>query len=269
MMPSIPAQSKGILNPKTAHEKFQLSRHFPSPDLTYFIERYWIIHWDLRGQAPYVQEILPYPCVNMAIQEGHSGIFGVITGKSSHHLEGQGRVFGIKFRPGAFYPFLKSPVSELTNTICSIWEVFGADGLALEAAVLAVERKQDMIALAEAFLRARLPEQDENIDLVNQIIDCIIEDRTITRVDDLVKRINLSKRTVQRLFHRYVGVSPKWVIQRYRLQEAAAQLDDGNIADWPRLALELGYFDQAHFIKDFKAIVGQSPGEYARSKEAI
>lgn len=75
----------------------------------------------------------------------------------------------------------------------------------------------------------------------------------------------VSKRTLQRIFSQYVGVGPKWVIKRYRLHEAADQLAGGNVVDWPRLALDLGYFDQAHFIKDFKAMVGRTPTEYARN----
>ncbi len=137
-------------------------------------------------------------------------------------------------------------------------------GNVLEAAILSGEGEEEMIALAEAFLRARLPERDANVAMINQIVDRIIADRTITRVDDIVCRLNLNKRTLQRLFRQYVGVSPKWVIKRYRLHEAAERLADGDGADIATLALDLGYFDQAHFIKDFKAIVGRAPAEYAK-----
>jgi methylphosphotriester-DNA--protein-cysteine methyltransferase len=71
--------------------------------------------------------------------------------------------------------------------------------------------------------------------------------------------------TLQRIFSQYVGVSPKWVIMRYRQQEAAEHMATGEITSWPKLALELGDFDQAHFIKDFKLIVGQTSAEYARN----
>ena len=78
-----------------------------------------------------------------------------------------------------------------------------------------------------------------------------------------MRRFGLSARSLQRLFRRYVGVGPKWVLQRYRLHEAAERIADGEGGDWAAFALELGYFDQAHFIKDFKALVGCSPAEYA------
>ena len=79
----------------------------------------------------------------------------------------------------------------------------------------------------------------------------------------------MSARTLQRLFRRYVGVGPKWVLQRYRLHEAAERIADGYDGDWAALALDLGYFDQAHFIKDFKALVGCSPAEYAAACASV
>lgn len=100
--------------------------------------------------------------------------------------------------------------------------------------------------------------------LVNEIIDIVIADREMTKVDELVSRVHMSKRSLQRLFSQYVGISPKWVIQRYRLQEAVDQIIGKGIGNYTEMAQRLGYFDQAHFIKDFKMIVGVSPTEYAR-----
>jgi AraC-like DNA-binding protein len=143
-------------------------------------------------------------------------------------------------------------------------DVFGSDALALEAALFAQTNTEPMIAIFEQFLRARLPERDQNVDLINQIIDQIIADRTITKVSEVARRCGISSRTLQRLFSQYVGVGPKWVIKRYRLQEAADQLAGGEVVNWATMAVDLGYFDQAHFIKDFKTLVGRTPAEYAR-----
>ena len=75
----------------------------------------------------------------------------------------------------------------------------------------------------------------------------------------------LNKRGLQRLFQKYVGASPKWVIQRYRLHEAVARVQAGAPMNWAVLALDLGYFDQAHFVRDFRQLVGVAPGEYEKS----
>jgi AraC-like DNA-binding protein len=257
--------TSGILNPSAVATEFQLSRHAPAPDIGYFVERYWIVSWDRRGQAPHLQETLPFPSVHLAIERGNSRIVGVVKGKFAIRLRDQGLVFGIKFRPGAYYPFVGMPVSQITDRTIGIAYVFGEDGLALEAAVCGQSDEAGMVEQAEQFLRARLPERDPQVELINQIVDRIVAERAIIAVDSLVERFSVSKRTLQRMFSQYVGVSPKWVIMRYRLQEAAEQMAAGAITSWTKLALDLGYFDQAHFIKDFKAIVGQTPAEYARS----
>src|SRR5262249_1624732 len=80
---------------------------------------------------------------------------------------------------------------------------------------------------------------------------------------DVTARFGLSPRSLQRLFQRYVGVSPKWVLQRYRLHEAAARLAEGTSGTWAEVAVELGYFDQSPFIRDFTRAVGMTPVAYA------
>jgi AraC-like DNA-binding protein len=127
--------------------------------------------------------------------------------------------------------------------------------------VLAEPTWDAQIETAVAQLRELLPPRDPVADQVAALVQQILDDREICKVDDLVRRCGRSARTLQRLFGDYVGVSPKWVIQRYRLHEAVARIHGGG-ADWAAMALELGYFDQAHFIRDFKAVVGRTPRKY-------
>src|SRR5713226_8744466 len=116
---------RGVLNLKVGDgEKSQFARYYPSPDLEFFVEHYWIVRWDLRGQEPHLQETLPHPSIHVVFERGDSRIVGIVRGRFSVLLKDKGGVFGIKFRPGAFYPFLKSPVSRLTDRVISISEVF-------------------------------------------------------------------------------------------------------------------------------------------------
>jgi len=78
-----------------------------------------------------------------------------------------------------------------------------------------------------------------------------------------VRSSGVGKRTLQRLFAEYAGVSPKWVINRYRLHAAIERAASGEVVDWTSVALDLGYFDQAHFIRDFEKLVGKTPAQYA------
>jgi AraC-like DNA-binding protein len=245
-------------------KQFHRSRHLPAKDLAFFVGYYWIVGWDLRGQGSYLCETLPQPCIHLVFEKDQSRIVGIARGRFSYLLKNEGRIFGVSFKPGAFAPFVELPVSALTDTSISIFDVFGVEHAALEEAILLQEDETAMIALVEQFLRERLPEKDEHVVVINQIVDRIIVDREITSVDNVVNCFNISKRTLQRLFNHDVGVSPKWVIRRYRLQEAAERLAEGEVVDWPKLALDLGYFDQAHFIKDFKTIIGKTPVDYVK-----
>ncbi|MFN8372489.1 MAG: helix-turn-helix domain-containing protein [Anaerolineae bacterium] len=264
-MQSEMGKTRGLLRPTAGKQKFQLARYLPSPDLSFFVQRYWVVRWDLRGDKPYVQENLTYPCVNLVFEQDKTRIYGVESSRSSILLRDLGHVLGIKFRPGAFYPFVKYPVSELTDRTLTLEEVFGVNSQMLEAAILPLADDKAMVNAAENFLREHLPPQDETVTEINRIVEMIITQRDIHKVDDLLPQLDMSKRTLQRLFKQYVGVPPKWVIQQYRLHEAVDQLADHDSPNGSRMAADLGYFDQAHFIKDFKRIVGKTPEQYART----
>jgi AraC-like DNA-binding protein len=261
------APPRGLLKTATADpERYQHARYHPSPDLEPHVEHYWSVAWDLRGMAPERAETLPHPSVHM-IFERHVGgrIAGVMRGKFSRLLQGEGRVLAAKFTPGGFYPFVGVSISTFADTTVGVRDVFGADGDALEQAVLAETDDASGIAVVEAFLRGRRPAADGTAALMTEMVYAVARDRGILSVEDLVARHRMNKRTLQRLFAKYVGVSPKWVIQRYRLHEAAERLSADPSAAQSALAAELGYSDQAHFIRDFKSLVGTSPAAYARA----
>jgi AraC-like DNA-binding protein len=144
--------------------------------------------------------------------------------------------------------------------------VFGPDGDRLVARLLAAGDQTGRVAAAEAFLLARRPAPDPAVALVNRVVDRIMTDREIARVGDVADRAGVGTRRLQRLFATYVGVSPKWVIRRARLHEAVERLDEGDDLDLGFLARELGYFDQAHFARDFRDAVGRPPTAYAQAE---
>ena len=258
---------RGILKTAvTDRQRYRHERYHPSPDLDPYVEHYWVVEWDLRGQAPEWAETLPHPSVHMVFEQGgRSRIRGAARAKFSRLLEEKGGVFAAKFTPGGFYPFVGVPVSRFSDTTAFLHDVFGAEGDDLDRAVLAESEDISRIKVVEDFLRARRPEPDENVLQVTEIVYAVAKDRGILQVEDLVDRYGLNKRTLQRLFSKYVGVSPKWIIQRYRLHEAAEQLANGATVSQATIAMNLGYSDQAHFVRDFKSIVGVSPAAYARA----
>ena len=102
-------------------------------------------------------------------------------------------------------------------------------------------------------------------DQAADIVATVAASPGIMRVGKLAADAGLSVRALQRLFAEYVGIGPKWVIRRYRLHEVTERLaaGTGTEIDWAALAAELGYADQAHFVRDFRAMFGESPTWYA------
>ena len=123
---------------------------------------------------------------------------------------------------------------------------------------------QSAFAAIEDFLRECAPLPSAELTLIGDIAAKIASDRTITRVEQIVALFGIGLRKLQRLCDDYVGVGPKWMIQRYRLHEAAVRIAQDATKAWTAIALDLGYADQAHFIRDFRRVVGSSPAEYAR-----
>jgi AraC-like DNA-binding protein len=255
---------RGILHVRAEEAKKGVSRYWPAPDLAPFIEHFWIVRWDLSEAR--TAETVPHPSVHMAFEtSGRAEIIGVMDRKFSRVIQGRGRVVGTKFRPGGFRTFLDRSVAGITNKTPRVEEVFGKSARHLGRDVIAIDDDLEGIAVIESFLRGRKPKADETLTLVQAIAARIAGDRSLTRVEQIVSEFRTNLRALQRIFKDYAGVSPKWIIQRYRLLEAAERMAEGTKVAWADLALDLGYADQAHFIRHFKRFVGRTPADYTKS----
>ena len=106
-------------------------------------------------------------------------------------------------------------------------------------------------------------ELDSTYVSLSRLVDRIRDDSQLHRVEQVMQHSPWSARTTQRVFRRYVGVPVKWVLCRYRLQQAALEIESRPGMDHADLAISLGWYDQAHFINDFRAMLATTPGEYA------
>ena len=252
--------SRGILQPEEGAAHFTLERRRPSADLADVVDRHWIVRWDLRGRPAFRQSILPHPCVHVVFEPAGPAVYGIADGQTGHLLDGAGEAVGVKFLPGAFSAYSALPAVELTGRVVSFAEALGPAGAELERGG---DGADERIARVEAFLRAHRPAPDAGIATVVAVARTMREGPAELRVADVAARHGVSVRTLQRLFRRHVGVSPKWVLQRYRLHEAAERMAAGEATDLASLAQDLGYFDQAHFGNDFRRYVGVPPSAYA------
>jgi len=259
--------ARGIIHPGTAEQNaIEHERVVPAAGLSPWIRHFWWVKWDLK--APAQRENLPHPSVHLTFEEGRAEIVGVVTRRFQVQLEAQGWVLGAKFEPGAFSSFAGMPVSKLTDRRVRAQEVF-ADALALAAEIAACASMEDRITHLSRYFQNRPLLLSEEARLAGALVRRLEGDRTMLRVEDLCREEGISVRRLQRIFQRHVGVSAKWVICRYRIHEALVRLEEVSFGErksvnWAELALELGYYDQPHFINDFVSMVGVTPEQYER-----
>ena len=258
-----PEPPRGVLGRTPPGDRGSHLRYLPSPALAATIEHFWVVTWDVRPAPSRTVATLSHPSVHVTFEGDRAEVIGVPTGRFTRVLEGQGRVLGIKFRPAMFHA-LHAPVSTLTDRRTPLAAVLGPSWAGLAQETLADPDIARCVQRADAFLQQALPPPDPKALEVASWVERLTTDRALVRVEQVAALAGLEVRQLQRAFKRYVGVGPKWVIQRYRLHEAAASIARDPSIDMAGLSLELGYFDQAHFIRDFKQQVGMSPGEYAR-----
>ena len=259
---------KGIVDPAGASSRIRLATLPPSAPLMPFVDYFWLVEWDLAGQAAQTQRVLPYPNAHLVFDAGQSAIHGIVRGAFLRKLEGAGRVLGVRFKAGGLRPFLSFPVARLADRTLALDEVLKVGSAEAERRVLGQPDQQAMIAAAEAMLLAVLPACDPRALLAEQAVQAAAAANGPLSAQALAARIGVQERSLQRLFSNYVGVSPKWVIQRFRLQEATWRLSMQGPADLSALACGLGFFDQAHFTRNFTKLVGQSPLAYWKSQQA-
>ena len=260
--------ARGVLRPGEIGRAFSLGAREPPSDLADAIDRHWIVRWDLRGRDPHRSEVLTHPAVHLVFEPHGAFVHGVRRTIYVRTLSGRGHAIGTKFLPGGFAAFTERPMDELTDRVLELEEIFGDAGARLARATAGLEDPDAVLPPMHDLLRARRRPVAPAAQLVAAAVARMREAAPGTRVSDIAADRSVSVRTLERLFARYVGVSPKWVLQRYRLHEALERMTGESRLDFSRLAVDLGYFDHAHFIRDFRAVAGRSPAEYERELTA-
>lgn len=255
------ADPRGVLYPA----RLPSFHRVPAPaELRDLIRWFWIPRWDIAPGRTSRQTLLPFPASNLVVQPDGVSVSGPTTGVSHRDLRGRGWAVGALLRPAGIAS-LRSDPGGIRN------EETPFDAPDLHSSVCAAMLHDDEAAAREqavqafAYWAARgLSLADEGGLLANAMEDLISSDRSIVRVDQVAERLHLSVRGVQRLAHRYIGLTPMVVIRRYRLQEAAQRLREDSSLTIARVAADLGYADHAHLSADFRRVLGFAPHAYRK-----
>lgn len=265
---------RGIVDPAGARRGFALVRLDPASDLADLVERHWVVRWDLPPGEAFTQVVVPHPAANVVAEASGYVAHGIPPGLFERTLTGAGAVVGTKLRPGAFRVLLGSADAVRPGVRVDAASFLGAAAGAtgLRAVALAEHGDEHGAAdLVEGLLRqradaVRTPRATRDLERVHATIAALVAGELApgAGVADLAGLTGSTPRSLQRLFAAYVGVSPKWVLQRHRVHLAAELLAADPDQDLAGLATAVGYYDQAHLGTDFLRATGTTPGAYAR-----
>jgi AraC-like DNA-binding protein len=266
-----PEQPRGELRPGTGG--LEISRHATPVGHAAgeLIRHVWIVNWDLP--APVLQPVLEHPGGNVVVESDRAALYCVSQGTSEQKLDGAGWAAAVLLRPAAITvmtgrsmagPTAAGPALPIGEPLTIPGNVGVAQQIREAMRSPAADRGEfdEVVSIYLAWCDQWAI--DEEGAVINRIVDLVEEDEGPRRVADLAAATNMSTRALQRLCMHRIGLSPKWIIQRRRLQDAALSLRSGtiSIAD---VAADLGYADQAHLAREFKSVIGQTPSDYLRS----
>jgi AraC-like DNA-binding protein len=272
--PSRTSTDAGVLRTADGSGISPVYRPPAGPAVTDVVERYWSVCWSTEQSVR--REVITHPAFHLTVTTvvDESGpalraeVNGVMTRTFAVDLHGRGGVVGAKFRPGGFAALTGRSASAFTDRQVPLADVLPAaavDRLLRRVAASPEDPDVAVAALEELISGLVPPRLPPAYPVVLAVVADMLADHSLSRVEDVAARHDLSVRGLQRLFRRFVGVGPKWVLQRYRLHDAVTAIDSdpGVMADLAGLAASLGWWDQSHFTRDFTAAVGVSPHAYA------
>ncbi|WP_019204435.1 helix-turn-helix transcriptional regulator [Tsukamurella sp. 1534] len=246
---------RGVLYP-AALPVFE--RRPPAPSVTALVRWFWVSQWNIAPGRSSRQEVLCFPALNLVVEPEFVGLQGATTVRSHKDLAGTGWAVGALLRPAATAAVTDDPAARLDD--------YSPVALPdLHAAVAEPMGRGDIpgaCAAFESWFAARVPTVPDEAQLANRLVALIEEDAAIATVEDAAAALAMSPRTAQRLTKRYVGLPPLALIHRRRLQQAAERLRLEAGLPIATIAAELGYADQAHLIRDFRKVLGFTPGGY-------
>ena len=246
----------------------------PHPDLSAFVKFYWTLEvpFDSNNKK---QTIIPDGCVEMTfnledkikryitddefIVHPNSMVMGQRT--KSYYIEPLGNVnsFAICFYPYGFANFICTPLENLVDVETPIENLFG-EILAkeLEQNISQAANTQERIEIIELFLLEQLKQVKTIENLVKTTVDTLLDTNGSPSINQILKGDLSKRRQLERNFKKQIGISPKQLGKVLRLQTALKMLLNEK-ANLTSIAYEAEYFDQAHFIKDFKEFIGTTP----------
>jgi AraC-like DNA-binding protein len=174
----------------------------------------------------------------------------------------QASMIGVHFKPGGLAPFLEMPAVELTGQVVELDSLFGAAALELRGKLIEAAGAKAKFQVLEQFLLARAGRTLSRTPLVAYALNEFRRDDSVVRVREVAHSLGVSHKHFIELFRREIGLAPKRFCRVRRFQRTLAEVKAHRVVDWAEVASAAGYYDQAHFVNDFRSFSGITPTEY-------
>jgi AraC-like DNA-binding protein len=244
----------------------------PQPPLDSFVECFWALETDAVIADQKTERILPDGCVEVILNFGapfaqhddhlvtvqpRNFIVGQMTSPIFISPTGPVQLIGIRFHPGGTTPFFRLPIHELTNQVVELGSFARTLEIKLVSAAVHLPNLNDKVTALQTVLLRMLANSKSDFGLL-RVAARVVELSGMIPIDHLATEAGLSSRQLERRFLSEVGVGPKLLSRILRFQ-AVFRAVDANEASWPTVALDCGYYDQAHLIKDFRQFAHETP----------
>jgi AraC-like DNA-binding protein len=271
----------GVVTQK--NELLMIYRTFqPHPDLESLVNCYWTLEVPAEDDSQR-QRIIPDGCIEMAfilgddikryisedefILQPRAMVLGQTIEPFYIEPVGYVNTFAVRFYPYGFANFIAEPIKNLVNKETSIDLLFGEiSAKELERKIIKATNTKQRIEFIEEFLFDKLNDKSTIDNIVKTTIDALLSTKGSTPINIILKQDLSKRRQLERKFLKQIGISPKQLGKVIRLQTALKMLLNEEAENLTSIAYESAYYDQAHFIKDFKEFTGISPREFLGNK---
>ena len=258
------------------------SSRAPSPPLDTCVERLWLLS---DAPARSKERIAPSGTIDLVINlhENELRIYdpakperckrfsgAVVSGTHSGPFVIDPRqlvsIIGVHFRPGGAFPFLGTPASELADAHVDLEALWGTSALELRERLCVAKTPIERFNLLEKALMAHLLRPLDRHYAVRFALHTFGRIDSGLAIHDVARDAGLSQRRFIQLFAREVGMSPKLFCRVLRFRQALETVRQTALPNWAQLAVDCGYYDQAHLIHDFRFFSNLTPKEYVRQR---
>jgi len=260
----------------------QIRQRKPGPPLDEFVQALWVFAGDPLPHAK--ERALPDGCTLLIVNlhEDRTRIYdrhdfslrqsfngcALIGPQTEYNVIDTQRtaMAGVHFKPGGAYPFLAPPADELHGTQLPLDVLWGGFAGELRERLLEAATADERLCITERALLARARRTLARHPAVKFALEQFRRGPHTKTIADVTDRTGLSPRRFIEVFRREVGLTPKLFCRVRRFQQALHLVGAGKPVEWTDVALDAGYFDQAHFIHDFRAFSGINPSTYAEAR---